>query len=107
MKRLSFKSPPLHNFNVIVLPEPNIDKEWFSVLDPKEIEAEIDGKDCIIEIHDISKIHFKKLALNGFDIKLALGLEVDEFKDILIKKYGTRIKRVTIALLLYKLIEQR
>ena len=105
MKPLKFKSNPLHKFSVIVLPSPNVDKNWFNVLDPIEIEAEIDGKLCIIEIHDISEIEFSKLALNEYIVKLALGFTIKEFKEILIKGYGDRIKNTKIAIILYKLIE--
>ena len=105
MKKLKFKSNPNHNYNVIVLPSQNVDRSWFNVLDHIEIEAEIDNQLCIIEIHDVSKIDFNKIQMNEYIIKLALGLKIKEFKEILFKKYGEKIASSEISIILYKLIE--
>jgi len=97
----------INDFAVFVLPTANIDSKWFNPIETvKEIEAEIDGENCVIEIHDILKVPFAQLRLIEFQLKFYLGIDTNNFKKMLVKKYGYKIKKAEISFVLYKFIEK-
>ncbi len=105
MKPLKIKSQNTHNYFVFVKADSEIDAEWANIFLPKEIEAQIDEKKAVIRIEDYHKIHFSKLQLVEFIIKLCFGIDISEFKKLLVKKYGSEIQTHDIYFGLYKLIE--
>jgi len=105
MKDLIIQSPPTHSFSAFIMRKEDVDFNWYNVFHHKEIEAEIDGKRAIIEIHDIHQVPFVKLRIVQFILKMGFGVNAEQAKELLLKKYGKSIKHATIFICLYKIIE--
>lgn len=105
MKALIISSPPLQNYSVFIMPKSEMDTQWYDLYKKKLIEAEIDEKKALIEIEDIHKIHFTRLKLIQFIIKLGFGMSADHIRKFLIEKYGNSVKHEVIAICLYRIIE--
>jgi len=98
---------PISAYGAFPLPLPNVDRAWFGKdKKPKEIEADIDGERCIIEIQDIKHIDFDWLDLIEFEVKISIGIDIPTFKKMLVKKYTNLIEKQRIALVSYKFIEK-
>jgi hypothetical protein len=110
---LKLKTPPPHNFNLIIDLVENLDFEkLIGRLDDKgnmienESIVEIDGKQCVIYIDDYFKKPFDELPCLSFIFKLGIGFGGKMVQQILLKKFPGKITSKTeVAVILYELKE--
>lgn len=110
---LKIKSLPRHNFGIHIDLKSNIDYEQLigrldanNKLIENETEAEIDGKQCIVQIHDQLKCLFEHLPLYGFIFKITYGFDGKAVQEVLLKKFPDKITPKTeVVIMLYELLE--
>ena len=109
---LAIKTPPAHNFSLMILPASEVDPEWMigritedNKFIESEIECTLDGKKAAIKLISQYKVEMKLLKHASDILRLTYGMTGEQVKNVLLKKYKGLTDATEIRLIIYELLE--